>query len=223
MTSPTNIHPDHLLDTLLARPSRSNVKRTLQALHTLCRKHHQAGMRDFSIACIGRQAEEAGLLTYRTLYNPASQVYRDLIQAWGAYAGPPVVIPAKSLASNDYLLRIEDPAIRMIMQSIIAERDRLKAELNMVKGSKLGIIDLRPLGATFHSDPKAGSMAIMMMNAQLTEPERESLLAAISPKFLCEQGWSVGERGEITNVNGRVLFLHGFTWAIKKILGVEHS
>jgi hypothetical protein len=180
-------------------------------------------MRDFSIACIGRKAEEAGLLTYRTLYNPTSQVYRDLIQAWGAYSGPPIVIPAKSLASNNYLLRIEDPAIRMIMQSIIAERDRLKAEMNMLKGSKYGIIDLRPLGATFHSDPKAGSMAIMTMGAQLTEPEREALLAAISPKFLKDQGWSEGKRGEILNVNERVLFLHGFTWAIRKALGIDQS
>ncbi len=221
MSSTTNIHPEEVLQALLAQPRRSNVKRTLQALHELCRKHHEAGLRDFSIACIGRKAEEAGLFVSKILYNPASQPYKDLIQAWGAYAGPPVALPPKTLASHDYLLRIEDPAIRMIMQAIIAERDMLKSQINLIKGSHLGTVDLRPLGAKIISHPEAGPTVVLMPAAQLTEGEREALKAAISTEFLKDEGWSEGERGEIKNAKGRILFPRGFTSAIRKILGEQ--
>lgn len=219
MSSTTNIHPDAVLEALLAKPSRSNVTRTLNALHDLCRTNHTAGLRDFSIATIGRKADEAGLLSYRSLYNPSSQIYRDLIQAWAAYAGPVISLPPKTLASHEYLLKIHDPAIRMIMQGIIAERDALKTQMNMIKGSNLGTIDKRPMGATILSNPAAGPTVVLMPSAQLNESEREALKAAISPAFMTDQDWEEGERGEIKTSKGRPIFKHGFTSAIRKILG----
>ena len=220
MSFTTSIHPDAVLEALLAKHRRSNVTRTLIALHDICREHHAAGLRDFSIASIGRKVEEAGLMSYRSLYNPASQIYRDLIQAWGAYAGPSLSPPAKTLASHDYLLKIHDPAIRMIMQATIAERDTLKAQMNLIKGSDLGkgIIDRRPLGATILSNPATGPTALLMPAAQLNESEREALKAAISPQFLKDEGWEEGERGEIKK-GRRVVFKRGFTSAIRRILG----
>jgi hypothetical protein len=50
------------------------------------------------------------------------------------------------LASHEYLMRIEDPAIRSIMQAIIAERDKLKAQLNVLKANTQVTVDRRPLG-----------------------------------------------------------------------------
>ena len=221
MSSTTNIHPDAVFEALLAKPSRSNVKRTLNALHDICREHHAVGGRDFSIAGIGRKTDEAGLIGYRSLYNPASQIYRDLIQAWAAYAGPSISKPAKTLASHEYLLKIHDPAIRTIMQGIIAERDSLKTQMNLIKGSTLGIINRRPIGATIVSNPEAGPTAILMPAAQLNEIEREALKAAISPEFLKDQEWLEGARGEIKTANGRPLFKLGFTSAIRRILGEQ--
>lgn len=220
MSSITNIHPDAMMEILLARPHRSNVRCTLLALHDLCRKHYGAGLKDFSIACIGRKADEAGLLGYRSLYNRTSQVYRDLIQAWAAYSGPPVISRPKTLASHEYLLKIPDPAIRMIMQATIAERDNLKAEINLLKSGNVGTIDLRPIGAEIMSSSKAGVTAILMPSAQLTEDERMALKASVSPKFLVDEDWFEGERGEIRTLkSNRVVFERGFTSAIRKVLG----
>lgn len=42
---------------------------------------------------------------------------------------------AKILASHEYLMRIEDPAIRSKMQAIISERDKLKSQLNILKAN----------------------------------------------------------------------------------------
>lgn len=219
MSYTTNIHPDEVLLGLLRGGQRSQVKRTLQSLHDLCRKLYEAGYRDFSTASIGRKAEEAGLFVAKILYNKTSKAYKDLILAWGSYAGPRVTIPKKNLASYDYLMRIEDPAIRIIMQTIIAERDSLKAQINLIKGSNFGVVDLRPQGAKIVSHPETGPTLVLMPDAQLLDGEREALKAAISPQFLKDEKWEEGERGEIKNANGRVLFKNGFTFAIRKILG----
>jgi hypothetical protein len=40
----------------------------------------------------------------------------------------------KTRASHEYLMHIEDPAIRSLMQAII-ERDKLKAHLNVPKAN----------------------------------------------------------------------------------------
>jgi len=222
MSSTTNIHPDEVLQALLAGPQRNQVKRTLRDLHDLCRRHYEGGYRDFSIASIGRKAEEAGLFVAKILYNQTSKIYKDIIAAWGAYAGPPLVIPKKILASQAYLLRIDDPAIRMIMQATIAERDSLKAQINLIKNSHPGTVDLRPLGANIVSHPEAGPIAVLMQDAALTEGEREALKAGISPEFLQDEGWVEGEHGEIKK-GRRVVFKPGFTSAIRKILGEPRS
>lgn len=220
MCSTTNIHPDAVLDALLAKPCRSNVTRTLNALHEICQRHYAAGLRDFSVASIGRKAEEAGLIAYRSLYNQASRIYRDLIMAWATYAGPSISVPAKTLASHDYLMRIHDPAIRMIMQGIIAERDTLKAQLNLIKGSDLGrgVIDKRPVGAAVISNPRTGPTSVVVPDHRLNESELEALKAAISPEFFKDEEWEEGERGEIKK-GRRIVFKHGYTTAIRKILG----
>lgn len=224
MPSTTSIHPDAVLEALLAKPSRSNVKRTLNALHDLCRKHYQAGMRDFSIACIGRKAEEAGVFSYRSMYNQAAQIYRDLLQAWRAYSGPPRVLPPKTQASYGYLMKIQDPAVRILVQQVISERDTLRSQINLLKGTTLGTIDLRPLGASIVSDPENGPRTVLMPAAQLTESERESLRAAISPNTLYDNGWLEGERSEIrVELTGRIVFERGFTSAIRKVLGEKPS
>jgi len=51
------------------------------------------------------------------------------------------------LASADYLMRIEDPAIRSIVEAIVAERDKLRAQVNFLKAHAQVTIDRRPLGA----------------------------------------------------------------------------
>lgn len=112
-------------------------------MHEVCRKQHEVGSRDFSVPAIGRLAEAASIMKGRALYNAQSADYRLLIEAWAAYAGPPPAKPSKILASHEYLMRIEDPAIRSIMQTAITERDKLKAQLNLLKANTQ-VIGMRP-------------------------------------------------------------------------------
>lgn len=219
MKGTTEIHPDSVLEALLAKGGRSHRRANLSKMHELCRKQHGAGSREFNVPAIGRLAEAEGILKARALYNAQSADYRALIEAWGAYAGPPAPKPPKTLASYEYLLRIDDPAIRSIMQATIIERDKLKAQLNVLKAHSQVVVDRRPLGATISTTSGTHPIAILEMSAQLTPSEREALQKAVSSDYLNDRGLREGSHGEILNDRGRPVFEVGFAKAIRKILG----
>lgn len=200
-------HPDLLLAELLAKGGRPLKLRNLQAIHELCRAQHDAGSRDISISSIGKLCERDGLLTARGLYNAAMADYRTLIAAWSTYAGPPAPKPVKQLASEDYLSRIDDPAIRSIVQGVIVERNKLKAQLNTLKANTTIVVDRRPA-------LQGNNLAL---SALFTDSERKALVKAVSPEFLESQGWREADHGEVVNSKGRTVFDPGFATAVRKI------
>lgn len=219
MNGSTDIHPQAVLESLLAKGGRSNRRANLEKMYELCRKQHESGFKEFSLAAIGRLAEAEGIMKGRALYNAQSADYCTLIEAWAAYAGPSTPRPAKTLVSHEYLMRIEDPAIRSIMQATIMERDKLKAQLNVLKANTQITVDRRPLGAHVSVAPGAQPVTVLTMAAQLTPSEREALQKAVSPDYLEERGLREGSHGEITNQTGRTIFEVGFGRAIRKVLG----
>ncbi len=219
MNGTTDIHPDAVLESLLAKGGRSHRRANLAKMHELCRRQHETGSRDFSLPAIGRLAEAEDILKGRALYNAQSADYRALIEAWAAYAGPPAPKPPKTLASHDYLMRIDDPAIRSIMQAIIAERDKLKAQLNVLKANTQVTMDRRPLGATVAAAAASQPVTVLAMTSQLTPSEREALQKAVSADYLEERGLREGSHGEIMNERGRMVFEVGFARAIRRMLG----
>lgn len=218
----TSISPDEVLETLLAKGPRSNKAMTLKALHEICRDQYSKQndyLRDFSLATVGRICESHGLFKGRVLYNAASQDYVTLITSWAAFSGTASVKATKApqeLRSHQYLMRIEDPALRSLMQTAIAERDDLRAKVNLLKSQMQITIDQRPLGATIAKS--SAQTAILEMGAQLTESERQSLERAISNDFLAQEGWVAGAYGEITNQSGRTVYDVGYVTAIRKVL-----
>ncbi|HCR1519257.1 TPA: alpha/beta hydrolase [Pseudomonas aeruginosa] len=219
MNSMTDIHPDAVIESLLGKGGRSNRRANLARMHELCHQQYLTGCRDFSLSKIGRLVEAEGIMKGRALYNASSADYRVLIEAWATYAGPPTPKPTKVLASHEYLMRIQDPAIRSIMQAIIAERDKLKAQLNVLKASTQVTVDRRPLGSPIGALPGAQSVTVLAPSAQLTPSEQEALQKAVSANYLEELGLHEGTHGEILNESGRIIFEVGFARAIRKILG----
>jgi hypothetical protein len=219
MSGKTDIHPNATLEALLTKGGRSNRRANLTKMHELCRKQHETGSREFSLPSIGRLAEAEGIMKGRVLYNAQSADYRMLIESWAAYSGPPTPKPQKTLASHEYLMRIDDPAIRSIMQTIIAERDRLRAQLNVLKANAQVTVDRRPLGAKVAFGSDSQSVTVLALSAQLTPSEREALKKAVSAEYLEERGLREGSHGEIVNERGRPMFEVGFARAIRKVLG----
>ncbi|MEZ2311639.1 gamma-mobile-trio protein GmtX [Paraburkholderia sp. RCC_158] len=213
-------HPDVVLDALLAKGGRSHRLARLAALHEICRNHHECGSRDFSLPTIGRLVEAAGILKGRVLYNTQSADYRELISAWVTYGGPQILQSSKPLASHEYLMRIHDPAIRSLMQTIIGERDKLRAEVNLLKANTQVVVDRRPIGGRMSGAATVlPTMTDGHNSGQLTPSEREALEKAICAGHLEKQGLREGTHGEIVNEHGRTILDIGFARAIRKILG----
>lgn len=221
MRGTTDIHPDAVLESLLTKGGRSNRQINLKKIHEICRIQYEAGLHDFSLPTIGRLVEKADIIKGRVLYNAQSADYKNLIAAWGAYVGPPPPKPVKSLASHDYLLRIEDPAIRSIMQAIISERDKLKAQINVLKANTQVTVDMRPLITRVSDTPRTEYATNVELTVSLTQSEREALRKAVSAEYLEEQGLHEGSHGEIINNRGRIVFDVGFARAIRKVLEME--
>jgi hypothetical protein len=51
----------------------------------------------------------------------------------------------------------------------------------------------------------------------LTDSEREALRKAVSKEFLTDEGWILGEDGEVLS-DGRMLYDPGYVGAIRKLL-----
>lgn len=220
MNTVTNIHPDNVLETLLAKGGRSQRTSHLKKLHDICGRQYE-GRRDFSLPAIGRACEAEGILKARVLYNASSSDYRTLIEAWAAYAGPVPKRPAERrvLASHDYLMRIEDPAIRSIARAVFAERDELKAQLNILKSRGAGRIDRHPQGEILAPQSSTHQIQTVVQPFRLTVTEREALTQAISLNFLETQGWREVAYGEICE-GERTIYDPGYTVAIRRVLGV---
>ncbi|REE23155.1 hypothetical protein B0G71_6393 [Paraburkholderia sp. BL27I4N3] len=205
-------HPDVVLKRLLDSKPRPQKLRNLQSLHEICGASYETGERDFSVAAIGKLCEKHGLLKARGLYNAPLADYRTLIAAWAAYAGPVVPKPKLQLATEDYVNRIDDPAVRMLVQKVISERNKLKAQLNTLRAATTVVIDRRPVESLTAKTPFEPANG-------LTDSERKALLKTLSPAFLAEHGWTEMEFGEIVNSRGRTLFDPGFATGLRKLIG----
>lgn len=211
-------HPDDVLEALLQGCTRDQKRQNLRRLHELCSAQH-AGTKDFSLPVIGKLWEAAGGIKARALYNAPSEDYRTLIQAWEKHSGP---VEARSVepsgkTSHAFISRIDDPAIRALVQGALIERDKLQAEVNLLKSLTHLKLDRSP--ALPGSPPSVVPvLALPASRPDLTGSEREALERAVSQEFLSDQGWTEGRSGEVLNDKGRRLFEPGFTRAIRKVL-----
>lgn len=223
------VHPDQVLQALIDKGNRKDKDAKLRRLHELCAmeyNHNSQGARDMSFSHISRLAESHGLFKARTIYNKQSEDYAALITAWGEYNGPKLVkvrkaadAEQKTISKYDFLNKIDDPAVRSLCQMALIQRDKLKAEIDQLKGQTQLVIDMRPLGAEIAKDGKNKNVAVIETVAQLTDSERTALEEAISGKFLTSRNWKAGDAGEVVDERERFVFKPGFISAVQKILG----
>lgn len=227
MTTTSSVHPDEVFKALIEKGNRRDKSEKLRRIHELCSleySRHSHGARDLSLSNMSKVAESHGLFKARTIYNAQSSDYVTVINAWADYNGPraSTLIGKKTALAEKYefLRKIEDPAVRSLCQMGLIERDKVRAELNMLKSKFELIVDMRPFGAGIAKG--AASAAVIEPEAQLTDSERNALLAAIDTKSLAQRHWQLGETGEVLDQQGRFVFRPGFATAIAKILGKAH-
>lgn len=211
--------PEQLFQALKAT-ARPQKRRNLDVVHGVCAELHRLGSRDFTLATVGRLANERGGPAPRTMYTAQSQDFRTLIDAWALYSragGRQTPAAARPLGESDLLRRIDDPALRALMAAIVAERDRLRAQVNVLRANTNLVIDRRSLPGVLHVDGASQVVQVLSPSQALTALEREALERAVSVKFLAQEGWNEGRTGEIVNSKGRRVYEHGYATAIRKL------
>jgi len=223
MTPPplSPLSPQDVLMSLKAA-ARPQKQRNLDAIHAVCQELHKTGSRDFSFATVGRMAHERGGPSPRTMYTAQSQDFRTLVKAWKDFseaADDKKTVPkVRSLAEDDLVRRIDDPALRALIAGIVAERNRLRSQINVLRANANVVIDRRPSTGSVHGTVDDPVVQVVAPKQLLTDIEREALERAISKQFLAQEGWREGDNGEIVNAKGRRIFEHGYATALRKLL-----
>jgi len=222
------IHPDQVLEQLLAKGNRKDKDERLRKLHEICAveyKGHSSGARDMSLPNIGRIAESHQLFKARSLYNEQSKDYVTLIEAWEVYSGPLEVTLQKTKPKSweekyPFVDSITDPAVRGMCLATAAERDRLTHELNTLKAqvSRGLVVHLGSQGAQQGTAPKA---VTVQTTIDYLPHERRALEAALSEAHLNRFRLKLAETGEVLNERGECVFPPGFAQAIRRALGQE--
>lgn len=213
-------HPDDVLRDLLAASENPRYTRNLRILHEVCREAHKANPPDFSQATIGRATASRGGPSLNTLYSPKGKHFRELIGAWVKWAGlersRPLKMVDRSSEDGEVISRIADPAIKSYLGLVLAERRRLRAEINTLKQLSRGspIIDMR-LPSAFASSPR--------QRIDLTTDERETLENLVDSGWLAASSLQEGERGELLGKDGVRILGRGALPGIRKLLAAYEA
>lgn len=218
-------HPDTVLENLINAQHGKKKVASLKRLHTICRHQYASGSNDFSISTVGRLCAKNGLFNEKTLYNSTSIDYKTLIEAWRAFAGETRPNNNIEITVDKFYSRISDPALRSVIQSLEHERNKLKAQINILKSSIVIGLDLKDShfglalkNSRFQLDQKSGHLPL-----SLTASEIEALEYVVSKRFQEDNNLIETEFGELQSINGRVVFQTGFTVAIRKVLASIQS
>lgn len=219
------VDPEQLYETLSAE-AHTRTQKSLKVLHGVCRAQADANNGDFSIATIARLSAANGGAGDKAIRNNVGPgpIYRQLIEAWANYSGGRMKKPAQRVEAPakdyDILARIDDPALRAVVGSMIAEKNKLQRELKTLKASTNVVIDKRIQQTTMTQSEEEPSVEVLPALHLLDEGEKQALTHAISDKLLTEQGWQATETGAINQATGRKrrVYQAGYLTAIRKIL-----
>jgi len=209
------MHPDELLEQLKANANLRKQK-NLDIVHAVCREQYERGSKDFSVAIISRISEERGGPVRSTIHNKTGDDFKGLIKSWAEHTGG-VTRKVRKVSENPIyavLEKIENPAVRSVMGSVLAENTKLRGEINLLKSNSEIVIDRRSVTTNAHNS----TIDILPTSTGLTNTEIEALRHAISDKLMQDEGWSQDEHGRIFNAKGRAVFKVGFVSAIRKII-----
>lgn len=212
------MHPDDLLNQL-KKTATPRKQKTLDLIHEVCREQFERGSKDFSVATIARIAADRGGPSKGAIHNATGDDYKGLIKAWAEHTGG-LTRKVRQVSENPYsalIDQIENPALRSMMNGILAENRQMRREITLLKAEGNRVIDMRP-----HSAEPRETVQILPASHGLYPTEMEALRHAVSDRLLKDEGWTTDSEGRLITETGRALYKPGYVSAIRKILGVDN-
>ncbi|MCW8331942.1 alpha/beta hydrolase [Photobacterium sp. SDRW27] len=204
------VKPEIVLGELLANATARTAK-AIKILNKVLEDQAESEKKDFCIATIGRLSAEAGGPSTQTIRNRTGKHFQQLIEVWATYSGTttkkPMSVRQKQLFnSNDQAVldSINDPVIRAVVGSILAERNRYRDQLNIIKANTEIVID-----KTKNPETEAAE--------QLTPMEVEALKHAVSEELMRAMQWVVMPTGQIKDKEGNEVYKRGYVNGLKKL------
>ncbi len=208
--------PNEVYEAIVSQLTNNRTKKTLEAIHEVCKEQYGAGASDFRIVTISKLGAKRGVPSAQTIRNKTGGQYRALIEAWQVVGEKKEkenkrnVVPS---AKYDWVNRVEDPTLRYLVLDLVAQVRHLNAENKALVSVKKLEIDYR-----------SGSVEVKEeVLPTFLNHELDALKAAIDDNFLKRQGWIKGERGNIKDAKSKVVFKNGYVDVIEKILSDNHS
>jgi hypothetical protein len=217
------------IDVILADLKDGKVPRTqknLDKLNDILKAYAESGQRDFSITQMGRVSAAESGPGYEALRATKNKHYRTLIEAWAAKCKTTTKKPlsptsrSKSVPQDNKLLeRIPDPAVRALFGQIIAERNRYRKEVNLLKQHANITIDKRPV-RQFDASAEPSVEVLPSLSGILTESEKKALAYAISDECMEKHDWQTTQAGQVKDMEYNTeIFPRGFATGLRKLLG----
>jgi hypothetical protein len=208
--------PKEVYEAIFNQLTNNRTKKSLEAIHEVCKEQHGIGASDFRIATIAKLGAKRGVPSVQTIRNKTGEHYRALIKAWQAVGEKTEKANKKNVVSSgkyDWVNRVEDPTLRYFVLDLVAQVHHLSAENKALASVKKLNIDYRS-GPIEENKEKLPAFL---------NHEVDALKAAIDDNFLTRQGWVRGDRGCIKDANGKVVFKNGWIDVIEKILSVNNG
>lgn len=208
--------PNTVYEAVLSQLKSSRSRKSLEALHNVCREHYSSGAVDFRIATIAKLGANCGVPSAQTIRNKTGEPYRAVINAWQALGDQKkkeIKDRITPTGKYDWVDDVSNPTHRYLILDLIAQVRHLKAENKGFASIKKLEIDCRSVAETAFE-----SQVPSFLNHEL-----DALKEVISDDFLIRQGWVKGERGSIKDQTGKVVFRNGFVDVIKKVLSLNHG
>lgn len=209
-----SVDPHIVLEELCSRAT-TRTTAALEVLHLVLEQQSQSTSLDFSIATVGKLSQEQGGPSTQTIRNRTGKHFQQLIDAWAAYSGTtrkkPLSARQKQLLNNNdqhILESIDDPVIRAVVGSLIAERNKYRDQLNVLKANADIVID-----RTSQSEPQVAAAS-----NQLTPIEVEAMRAAVSEEFMSNQRWIVMPTGQVKDEDGIEVYKRGYVNGLLKLI-----
>jgi hypothetical protein len=209
-------------DKVMSR-STERRKKTVMALWNVLQGMRSKGVHVFSIANVGRVCEQLGVLNTQSIRNSKGKDFRDIIEAFALEIGASTThqTPTKQTPIEEVISRcIPDLDDRTRLRVKLAMGERAIQEVNRLKELLKRVQVRRALPPDVAMQPATpAEINEGKVLPQIKSIDVTPLKKFLSPEYLRDLGWRIGEDGAIYEGMDRLTPL-GFLPTLEQLLEV---